>query len=252
MKRNLIIFLFCLPFALLSQSKSSENISELNEEKAAKIVEQHIEPFNHRDLEKFANAFNTDVLVSKFPNDTMYLGRDKLKENYNSFFQKNKKSHVKVLNRMTVKDVVIDEELGTVNYTTNRHITIYETNNEGIQSMTFINNAKTTSNPEAIVSKQLEAYNRRDIDAFSATYSNDIKLYRYPNSLISEGQDAIQKGYASFFEKTPDLNAQIVNRMVLGNKVIDKEKVTINGKIIYAIAIYEVENEKISKVTFIQ
>ena len=54
------------------------------------------------------------------------------------------------------------------------------------------------------------------------------------------------------FKSVPDLNAEIMNRIVLGNKVIDKEKVTINGKTFYAIAIYEVTNGLISKVTFIQ
>ncbi|MBC3847166.1 nuclear transport factor 2 family protein [Winogradskyella echinorum] len=118
--------------------------------------------------------------------------------------------------------------------------------------MTFIGNSKTTSNPEAIVNKQLLAYNNRDIETFTNTYSKDVKLYSFPNKLNSEGQEALRKGYTSFFENVPDLNAEIVNRIVLGNKVIDKEKVIINGKIYYAVAIYEVENGLISKVTFIQ
>ena len=105
---------------------------------------------------------------------------------------------------------------------------------------------------EAIVQKQLEAYNNRDIDAFVKTYSFDIKLYNFPNEVTTQGQAALKRQYASFFENTPDLNAEIVNRIVLGNKVIDKEKVTINGQTFYAVAIYEVENDLIKKVTFIQ
>ncbi|MDO5977764.1 nuclear transport factor 2 family protein [Flavivirga spongiicola] len=249
MKSIVSILCICLSLSLFSQSNSNDNS---NKEHAAAIVQQHIAPFNNRNLEQFANAFDTHVLVNRFPNDTMYLGRDKLKENYARFFKENKKSNVKVLNRMVLKNVVIDEELGTVNYKTNRHITIYETDHEDINSMTFLHNSKTTSNPESIVNKQLEAYNKGDIDAFVATYSSNIKLYRYPNNLTSEGHEAIRSEYASFFKKAPDLNAQIVNRMVLGNKVIDNEKVTFNGNTFYAIAIYEVQNGKITKVTFIQ
>ena len=63
---------------------------------------------------------------------------------------------------------------------------------------------------------------------------------------------ALKKQYAPFFKSTPDLNAEIVNRIVIGNKVIDKEKVLVNGKTIYAIAIYEIQNGLISRVTFIQ
>ncbi len=245
MKLNLFI-LFLIPLSLFSQSNTQ------NEKRNGDIVQKHITPFNTRNIEAFAKAFDMDVLVSLFPDDTMYLGREKLKENYLRFFNKNKKTNVKVLNRIVLNDRVIDEELSTVNFTTNRHITIYKVANNSIKSMTFIKNSKTTSNPEIVVNKQLEAYNKRDIDAFVETYTDDVKLYRFPNNLISEGHEAIKKQYASLFKRASDLNAQIVNRMVLGNKIIDKERVTANGKIFYAIAIYEIQNEKISKVTFIK
>lgn len=247
MKLNLVVFL-TLSLSVYSQTHTNSRHNNQPEN----IVQKHIEPFNKRNLDAFVNAFDTHVLVSQFPNDTMYIGHHKLKENYARFFEKNKKSNVKLLNRMVLNNIVIDEELSTVNHATNRHVTIYKTGKGGIKSMTFINNSKTTSNPEAIVNKQLEAYNKRDIDAFVNTYSNDIKLYKFRNHLVSEGQDAIKKQYGSMFKKTIDLNAEIVNRMVLGNKVIDKEKVTANGTIFYAIAIYEIKNEKIYKVTFIQ
>ena len=105
--------------------------------------------------------------------------------------------------------------------------------------------------PEGIVQKQLDAYNVRDIDAFMATYTKDIKLYNFPNDLRSEGQKAMKKSYKGFFENTPDLNCKILYRIVTGNKVIDHELVTANGSTFKAIAVYEVENGLISKVTFI-
>jgi len=55
-----------------------------------------------------------------------------------------------------------------------------------------------------------------------------------------------------FFENTPDLNAEIKNRIVIGNKVIDQESVTANNIVFDAVAIYEVDNGKIDKVTFIK
>lgn len=108
------------------------------------------------------------------------------------------------------------------------------------------------SEAEKIVQKQLEAYNKRDLDAFMATYADDIKLYDFPEKLKSEGQKAMRESYDKFFKNTPDLHAFIKNRIILGNKVIDEEQVTINGKIHIAMAIYEIENGKIKKVTFIQ
>ncbi len=108
------------------------------------------------------------------------------------------------------------------------------------------------SKVENIVQEQLEAYNKRDIDAFMATYTKEIRLYNYPNQLISEGQEPMRKSYEQWFNKTPDLKASVKKRMVIGNKVIDEEEVTANGQVFNAVAIYEVENGKISKVTFIQ
>ncbi|MGS2726944.1 nuclear transport factor 2 family protein [Psychroserpens sp. BH13MA-6] len=108
------------------------------------------------------------------------------------------------------------------------------------------------STVEAIVQQQLEAYNARDIDAFMATYSKDVKLYGFPNELQTDSYEAMRKSYSSWFESAPDLNAFIKKRIVIGNKVIDEEQVTANGKIFHAVAIYEINNGKISKVTFIQ
>ncbi len=233
-------------------TNTNTNTSTISEEKAAEVVQKHIEPFNNRQLNEFANAFDENVVVNRFPNDKMYSGRNTLKENYAQFFRENKKSNVKVINRITLKNMVIDEELVTLNNTTNRQVTIYETDAQDINSMTFLSNSKTTSNPEAIVNKQLEVYNNRDIDGFVNTYSVDIKLYTFPNAATTQGRAALKRQYASFFESVPDLNAEIVNRIVLGNKVIDKEKVTVNGRVFYAVAIYEVENDLIKRVTFIQ
>jgi hypothetical protein len=56
------------------------------------------------------------------------------------------------------------------------------------------------------------------------------------------------------FERTPDLHCELVNRIVLGNTVIDQERVTgfPGGNVIEAVAIYKVENGKIAKVYFIR
>ena len=105
---------------------------------------------------------------------------------------------------------------------------------------------------ESIVQEQLDAYNKRDLDAFADTYSQGIELYQYPNELNSKGLSKLKQQYGSFFESTPDLNCEIVNRIVIGNKVIDHESVTVNGSVFKAIAIYEVMNGEIAKVTFIQ
>ena len=105
---------------------------------------------------------------------------------------------------------------------------------------------------EAIVQNQLNAYNDRNIDAFLNTYSEDVQVFNFPNELRFKGRANMREQYADFFRNTPDLHCKIKNRIVIGNKVIDKEYVTMNGTNFSVVAIYEVENGKIAKVTFIR
>ncbi|WP_299334517.1 nuclear transport factor 2 family protein [uncultured Psychroserpens sp.] len=117
---------------------------------------------------------------------------------------------------------------------------------------TTTESSTTVSDAETIVQRNLDAYNARDIDAFMKDYADDVKLYAYPNTLQTDGKDAMRKGYKDWFDRVPDLRAYIKKRIVIGNKVIDEEQVTANGQVFNAVAIYEVENGKILKVTFIQ
>jgi len=108
--------------------------------------------------------------------------------------------------------------------------------------------------PVQIVDEQLEAYNSRDIDAFLATYHDEIKIYNHPNSLSMDGKEAMRKVYAGMFERVPDLKATIVNRITIGNKVIDREEVKGfgEGKDIHAVAIYEIKDGLIYSVHFVR
>ncbi|CAM4034420.1 MULTISPECIES: nuclear transport factor 2 family protein [Flavobacterium] len=108
-----------------------------------------------------------------------------------------------------------------------------------------------TESPEKIVQIQLEAYNNRNIDAFLATYDDNIKIYDFPNTLSYEGKEKMRKIYSSLFKEVPNLLCEIKKRIIIGNKVIDEEYVRVNNEFVSAVAIYEVKNNKIIKVTFI-
>lgn len=239
----------------IAQPKESDTTSETLSNTisvASSIVQKHIAPFNAGDLDGFVNAFSENVKVNRFPNETLYEGRDKMRANYERFFENNENPRVNTNNRMDFKDMVVDEELVSLNNKNYRQATVYKTGDQKIQSMTFISDTKIKSNPELIVNEQLKAYNDRNIDAFMATYTSDISLFRYPDQLSSKGQEAMRKSYKQWFDQTPDLHAIVTKRIIIGNKVIDKEQVTANGEVLQAIAIYEIENGLIHKVTFIQ
>lgn len=218
----------------------------------ADIVEAHIAPFNNGELEAFVNCFSEDVVVSNYPNKVMYTGRDKMREGYRQFYEEVSEYGVAVKNRIVFGNTVIDEEVGNVSGKADHKATIYQVAEGKIASMSFVWGQPADKNAEAIIQKQLDAYNAKDIDAFMATYADDVQLFNYPDSKWADGKSAMRETYARLFENTPDLKASIKNRIVVGGAVIDEEEVTINGRSVTAIAIYKVENGLIKEVRFIQ
>ncbi|OEK03771.1 hypothetical protein BFP97_06170 [Roseivirga sp. 4D4] len=110
--------------------------------------------------------------------------------------------------------------------------------------------------PEEIVQKQLDTYNARDIDGFMSVMADDVSLYNLGQSEpISSGYKAVRAIYKNLFEKSPKLNSVLADRIVMGNKVIDHEKITGrmgNDDILELVVIYEVEGQKIHKITVIR
>ena len=105
--------------------------------------------------------------------------------------------------------------------------------------------------PVDVVEEQLAAYNARDLDGFAATYSDDIRIWRMPATEPSiVGQAQLREVYAKRFA-SPELHATIVNRIVIGDKVIDHERVVgIEAGPIEAVAVYQVSDGLIVKVWF--
>ncbi len=105
----------------------------------------------------------------------------------------------------------------------------------------------------ALVQRQLDAYNAGDVAGFLATYAADAELYEFPSKLHAKGASAIRKIYGDMFERLPDLHCEITQRIVQGNTVIDKERITGMGpKVVEAVLIYTIEDNKIQKAYLIR
>lgn len=99
------------------------------------------------------------------------------------------------------------------------------------------------TSPEAVVQRQLDAYNARDIDALIATYAPDARQYAHPGTLLATGHAELRARLAPRLQE-PNLHARLLQRAVMGNLVIDHEEVTRTfpegpGKVAL-VAIYEV------------
>ncbi|ULQ55230.1 nuclear transport factor 2 family protein [Flavihumibacter rivuli] len=101
---------------------------------------------------------------------------------------------------------------------------------------------------------QLNAYNARDIEGFLKPYSDSVKVYMFPDKLMYKGKDIMRKEYDDMFKSTPDLHCTLVNRITIGNKVIDRESVFFKKGVppLDAVAIYTIEGGSITEVVFMQ
>ena len=107
-------------------------------------------------------------------------------------------------------------------------------------------------NPAEPVQRQLEAYNARDLERFVADYTDDVQVFRPPASEpVLSGKDALAAHYAKNRFTLPNLHAEVVNRMVAGNTVVDHERITgLQEGVVEAIAVYQVVGERIRTVWF--
>ena len=80
-------------------------------------------------------------------------------------------------------------------------------------------------NAVTVVQRQLEAYNARDLELFVAEYSDAVEIFRPPAvpPAIS-GKAQLSEFYRTQRFSLPSLKADILNRIVLGNRVIDHER----------------------------
>ena len=115
-------------------------------------------------------------------------------------------------------------------------------------------NSSDQITPAAVVQRQLDAYNARDVEALMATYADDAEQFEHPAKLLASGQAQLRERFAARFQE-PNLHAQLVNRIVAGRIVVDHEIVTRTfpegpGKL-ELVAIYEVRDGRIAKAWFI-
>ncbi len=156
-----------------------------------------------------------------------------------------------------------ENEFGTVTPDKKANLILLDANPiEDIENITKINlvinrgfvispDTLVPETPAALAQRQLNAYNFRNIDAFLEPYADDVEVYSFPDSLLFKGKETMRKSYSGLFEMAPDLHCELLERIVQGNIVIDKERIRVKSQLMEAVAIYHIENNKIRKVYFV-
>jgi hypothetical protein len=103
-----------------------------------------------------------------------------------------------------------------------------------------------------VVQRQLDAYNAHNLAGFVAEYSDTVQVFRMPSTQPAiTGKTELAEFYATHRFNIPGLRAELVNRMIVGNKVVDHEHIRgLSDATIAAVAVYQVVDELIANVWF--
>ena len=114
--------------------------------------------------------------------------------------------------------------------------------------------ANSQIDPEAVVQRQLDAYNAHDVDALVGAYAEDAKLFEHPATLLATGSSALRERFALRFQE-PNLHAKLLRRIVMGPFVVDHELVMRTfpegSGTVELIATYEVKDGRIINAWFL-
>jgi putative hydrolase of HD superfamily len=111
----------------------------------------------------------------------------------------------------------------------------------------------THESPAAVVQRQLDACNARDIEAWVQTYHPDAEQFELHGALLARGHDAIRTRIRERFAE-PDLHAALLSRTTMGTVVADHERVTRTfpeGRgTVEMLCVYEVRDDRIVRASF--
>jgi len=108
----------------------------------------------------------------------------------------------------------------------------------------------------APVRNQLTAYNNRDIDAFMRCYAEDCLVEDGMGNTLMQGAEAMRASYAAMFASSPKLHCRLASRVVVGNYILDEERVTgragSEDEERHVVAVYRIEGGLIQHVRFLR
>lgn len=104
------------------------------------------------------------------------------------------------------------------------------------------------TSPVDVVQAQLDAYNAQDLDAFCGCFAEECVLAELNGEHATAGLPAIRERYAALFRQYPGNHARLVNRIAVGDVVVDHEDIErAPGLRLELAMIYTVRDGKIRR-----
>ncbi|MES2822507.1 MAG: nuclear transport factor 2 family protein [Pseudomonadota bacterium] len=105
--------------------------------------------------------------------------------------------------------------------------------------------------PLSIVNQRMDSYNRHDLKAFLSTYSEEVKIYTYPDKQLAKGKDNLASIFEPMFKEQGG-HVTIHYQIEKDSYVINHETVAYAGKKTQYVSIYKVVNGLITEVRFVR
>jgi uncharacterized protein (TIGR02246 family) len=102
---------------------------------------------------------------------------------------------------------------------------------------------------EAVVQRQVEAFNSHDLDRFCACYSDDVVVIDGDGNEMLRGMEAFRERYRQQFEGEP--TGEIRARLSAGSWVVDHEIARLPGQTLEGLVAYHVQSDVIDRVHFL-
>ena len=83
-----------------------------------------------------------------------------------------------------------------------------------------------TTSPVQVVQFQLEALNRHDLEAFVSVVSEDVIVTDADGAVLINGKASFTDWYRRHFDDHPGLKVELLDRMSLGEWVVDEVMAT--------------------------
>ena len=111
--------------------------------------------------------------------------------------------------------------------------------------------ADPTRSPLEVVNARMAAYNGHDLEAFLATYAEDVEVYTYPDDSLGGGLDHMRSIFEPMFEEG-SVQVTLHHQIAKDGYVINHETVTDEGEETEYVSIYEVRDGLIESVRFVR
>jgi hypothetical protein len=113
-------------------------------------------------------------------------------------------------------------------------------------------NAPVKLSVKDLMQGALDAYNAQDLDAYAAFFTNDVVVADYNGAVAQRSYEELRARYVKTFTQFPENKAEVLNQMVVGNTVVEHERVVRSpgGETFEVICIYTLADGQIARVDF--